>query len=170
MSGKKETVIIYYYRLEFMILVTHGNKNYCWKYTILQCSNPKVINASSLSAWRSTPNWRCRRGSIEWTARTPLAGPTAVRGRGSSLQRRSRVSWGPNSTPSGTNSNWMLVSSVVPDIVQCLMVWYCINSLLHSSNYNYRIIKISFFKKEGIVDRIFYESRVYEFVEDESLS
>ena len=34
----------------------------------------------------------------------------------------------------------------------------------------YRIIKVSFSKKEGIKKKISYERRVYESVEDESLT
>ena len=45
-----------------------------------------------------------------------------------------------------------------------------INPLLPNDNYNYRIIKISFSKKGGIRKKISYERRVYESVDDESLS
>ena len=45
-----------------------------------------------------------------------------------------------------------------------------INPLLPNGNYSYRIIKISFSKKEGIKKKISYEWRVYESVDDESLS
>ena len=38
-----------------------------------------------------------------------------------------------------------------------------------NSNYNYRVRKISFLKKEGIVEKNSYERRVYESVDDESL-
>ena len=37
-------------------------------------------------------------------------------------------------------------------------------------NYSYRIIKISFSKKGGTKKKISYERRVYESVDDESLS
>ena len=42
--------------------------------------------------------------------------------------------------------------------------------LLPNGNYSYRKIKISFSKKEGIKKEIYYERRVYESVDDESLS
>ena len=46
----------------------------------------------------------------------------------------------------------------------------CINPLLPNGNYSYRIIKISLSKKEGIKKKSSYERRVYESVDDESLS
>ena len=48
------------------------------------------------------------------------------------------------------------------------MVWF--NPLLPNDNYSYRIIKISFSKKEGTKKKISDERRVYESVDDESLS
>ena len=45
-----------------------------------------------------------------------------------------------------------------------------INPLLPGGNYSYRIIKISFSKKEGTKKKISYERRVYESVADGSLS
>ena len=45
-----------------------------------------------------------------------------------------------------------------------------INPLLPNGNYSYRIIEISLLKKEGIKKKISYERRVYESVDDESLS
>ena len=44
------------------------------------------------------------------------------------------------------------------------------NPLLPIGNYSYRIIKISFSNKEGIKKKISYERRVYESVDEESLS
>ena len=44
---------------------------------------------------------------------------------------------------------------------------YIINPLLPKGNYSYRIIKISFSKKEGIKKKNSCEFRVYESVDDE---
>ena len=44
------------------------------------------------------------------------------------------------------------------------------NPVLPNDNYSYCIIKISFSKKDGIKKKISYEHRVYESVDDESLS
>ena len=45
-----------------------------------------------------------------------------------------------------------------------------INPSVPESRNIYRIAKISFLKKEGIKEKISYERRVYESVDDESLS
>ena len=45
-----------------------------------------------------------------------------------------------------------------------------VNPLLPNGNYSYRIIKISFPKIEGTKKQISYKRRVYESVDDESLS
>ena len=49
-------------------------------------------------------------------------------------------------------------------------VHFTINPLLPNGNYSYRIIKISFSEREGIKKKKSYERRVYESVDDESLS
>ena len=48
--------------------------------------------------------------------------------------------------------------------------WAPFNPLLPNGNYSYRIIKISLSKKEGIKKKNSCERRVYESVDDESLS
>ena len=47
---------------------------------------------------------------------------------------------------------------------------YGVKPLLPNGNYSYRIIKISFSKKEGTKKKNSYARRVYESVDDESLS
>ena len=44
------------------------------------------------------------------------------------------------------------------------------NPLLPNGNYSYHIIKNSFSKKKGIMEKNSYEYRVYESVQDENLS
>ena len=57
----------------------------------------------------------------------------------------------------------------MPVIARSFII-FLFNPLLPNGNYSYRIIKISFSKIEGIKKKISYERRVYESVDDESLS
>ena len=53
---------------------------------------------------------------------------------------------------------------------QCMNTEIIINPLVPEGRNIYRIAKISFFKKEGFREKNSYERRVYELVDDESLS